>query len=115
MEYRSALTAITRCDRHHGVHHRRFAIGLPYWFFRLPIFQRIPSRPVLSTVSSMISPPRSLASVICWSLAAALLWAACARRWTLNGGWLGLAHLSLSVEPGGRWERYPALPISVSV
>src|SRR5438094_9432032 len=102
MEYRSALTAITRYDRHHGVHHRRFAIGLPYWFFRLPIFQRIPSRTVLSTVSSTISSPRFLGSVIFWSLAPALLWASCARRWTLNGWWRSRAQVTSATEPCGR-------------
>src|SRR5882724_3358440 len=51
-KYGLALTAMTRYDRRGGVHRRRFAIGLPFWFFHLPIFQRTPSKTVLSTVSS---------------------------------------------------------------
>src|SRR5258708_12407300 len=71
-EQRSALTAMTRYNRRRGVHHR-LAKGLPFWFFHLPIFHRTPSKTVLSTVWSMISPPRCLGSAICWSLSEALL------------------------------------------
>src|SRR6266545_5504718 len=67
---RSELTAMKRYDQRRGAHHCCLAIKLPFWFFRLPIFQQTPSKTVSSTVSSMISPPRFLGFAICWSSAA---------------------------------------------
>ena len=100
--YRAAVSAITRYNWRRGAHHRRLAIGLPFWFFRLPIFRRTPSKTVLSTVSSMISPPRCPGSAICWSSDATLPGATSARPSILNSWQLNWVRVMSSKEPCAR-------------